>query len=143
MPKLKTKRRTKPTTTTTSQIKSALRLLTLRCRERSAALKAANRTCHDCNAKASTAKGREVKVAAHHLKQPNWDRVLTAIREELLPPPSSWRCLCESCHDRAHANDKHRFVTSKPQGLDAEQETNRRHAVRKPPRTALKAEVAT
>jgi len=87
--------------TPVSQIKGSVRNLTLRCRERQAALKAASRTC-SCGAKHSVAKGREVKVEAHHRRPPNWERVIAAIREELLPPPEQWEILCEACHDKRH-----------------------------------------
>ena len=98
--------------TTVSQIKGALRTLTLRCRERQAALKAANRTCL-CGAKASVAKGREMAVQAHHRRPPNWDRVISVIREELLPPPEAWEILCEPCHAKRHENDTHTFHKAK------------------------------
>lgn len=88
--------------TPVSQIKGAVRNLTLRCRERQAALKAANRTCAVCGAKHSVAKGREVCVEAHHTRPPNWERVISAIREELLQTAEEWQCLCKGCHGATH-----------------------------------------
>jgi hypothetical protein len=98
--------------TTVSQIKGALRTLTLRCRERQAALKAANRTC-PCGAKTSVAKGREMAVQAHHRRSPDWQRVVNVIREELLPPPEDWEILCEPCHAKRHENDEQVFRLTK------------------------------
>lgn len=84
--------------TPTSTIKNALRVLSMRCRERNDALRDANRTCAKCGRKASVAKGKGVKVQAHHKRQPNWERIIAAIREELLQTKEGYEILCCECH---------------------------------------------
>ena len=92
--------------TPNSRIKAALRVLSLRCRERQAALKAAGYTCQRCGVKRSTAKGREVKVEAHHRRGVgNWAALFAAVRAYLLVPPEQWECLCERCHDAEHGGE--------------------------------------
>ena len=87
--------------TPNSKIKAALRQLSLRCRERQAAMKSARYTCQQCGVKRSVAKGREVKVEAHHRAGIcNWQEIYAAIRENLLPPPESWEILCAACHEK-------------------------------------------
>ena len=85
--------------TPNSQIKSALRRLSLRSRERQAVLKRDKYTC-SCGAKQSRAKGREVYVDVHHIHGvTNWQELYTAIRKYLLCDPEDMRTLCRSCHD--------------------------------------------
>jgi predicted HNH restriction endonuclease len=82
-----------------SKIKAALRLLTLRSRERALAMKTANYTCAVCGKKQSKAVGRVVVVEAHHKRGIlNWDEVYKVIYKYLLPPAHDWECLCKSCH---------------------------------------------
>lgn len=92
------------TRTTDAQIKSALRLLWLRSRERAAAVKRDKNTCQKCEKKASVAKGREVKTEVHHLQEGdiNWQRIFRVIRAELLPDPKMLITLCKQCHKDAH-----------------------------------------
>lgn len=85
--------------TPSSHVRNALRQLTLRGREKNLELKAANRACRVCGRKHSTAKGREVRVEAHHVRRPDWERVIRVVREELLDGP--WRALCTECHGKA------------------------------------------
>ena len=101
------KKRMRRPVTTVSQIKGALRLLTMRCRERAQALKDCNRTCSKCGRKHSAAKGKECKVQEHHAKRPDWKRLESAVREELLDGP--WVPLCEECHEEEHQGDELRF----------------------------------
>ena len=54
--------------TPNGQVRSALRLLYLRSRERQAALRRDDYTCQVCNRKQSVKKGFEVKVEVHHLE---------------------------------------------------------------------------
>jgi 5-methylcytosine-specific restriction endonuclease McrA len=85
--------------TPNSRIKAALRMLSLRCRERQEAMKRAVYTCQHCGVKRTTAKGREVKVEAHHKDGVcNWQEIYEAVRKNLLPPPEQWEILCEKCH---------------------------------------------
>jgi 5-methylcytosine-specific restriction endonuclease McrA len=84
--------------TPNSQIRSALRQLWLRSRERAAAIKRDHNTCTTCGAKGSVAKGREVKIEVHHLEQINWERIIEYIRRHLLVDPKGLECLCKGCH---------------------------------------------
>ena len=54
--------------TPNSRIKSCLRQLFLRSRERAKCLKDAGYTCEICGAKQSRAKGKEVYVEVHHMQ---------------------------------------------------------------------------
>jgi predicted HNH restriction endonuclease len=81
------------------QIKSALRLLWLRSKERSKALQASEYCCSRCSVKQSKAKGQEQKIEVHHKEGiGNWDKVIDVIREELLPDISLLEPLCPECH---------------------------------------------
>lgn len=93
--------------TPNSLIKSALRRLFLRSRERGAALKRDQYTCQCCGVKQSRAKGREVYVEVHHAKGvPNWDEIYGVIREHLLCDPVDMVTLCKKCHkDKGAQNE--------------------------------------
>jgi len=85
--------------TPNSKIRSALRRLFLRSRERSTALKRDKYTCRCCGAKQSRAKGKEVYVEIHHKEGVlNWDKLFKAIREYLLCDPLFLETLCDKCH---------------------------------------------
>jgi len=86
--------------TPTSQIRSALRRVFLRSRERAAALKREGYTCERCHAKQSRAKGREVYVEAHHDCGIDWDGLIELVRERMLSGPLT--ILCKECHDAEH-----------------------------------------
>ena len=85
--------------TPNSQIRSALRRLFLRSRERGNVIKKAKYTCCKCQSKQSKAKGREVKVQVHHRSGINWDGLFDDIRKRLLDE-SDMEVLCEDCHDK-------------------------------------------
>jgi len=88
-----------------SQVRSALRQLFLRSRERAAALKAAGNCCEECGKKASKAKGREVQVEVHHRAgNLNWDLLLDHIQRHLLCDPQEMMVLCKKCHHNFHDN---------------------------------------
>lgn len=88
--------------TPNSQIRSALRRLFLRSRERAAAIKRDNYRCQVCGKKQSRAKGREVYVECHHLDGvTNWDVLYAIIREQLLCSPENLITLCKHCHEEA------------------------------------------
>lgn len=90
-----------------SRVRSALRQLWLRSRERAAALKEASRTCSGCGVKASVAKGREQAVEVHHLDGVgNWDKVINAVYEEILCHPSRLKVVCPDCHKKEHETRK-------------------------------------
>ena len=82
-----------------SQIRSALRRLFLRSRERAAALKRDGYTCQCCGVKQSKANGREVKVEVHHKDGVvNWTEIFDCVYEHLLCDPSKMETLCKECH---------------------------------------------
>jgi 5-methylcytosine-specific restriction endonuclease McrA len=82
-----------------SQVRSALRRLWLRSRERAAALKRDNYTCQKCDAKQSRAKGREVYVEVHHTQGVlNWEMMIDYIFRHLLCDPKWLETLCKECH---------------------------------------------
>ncbi len=88
-------------TTPRSQVRSALRQLWLRSRERQAALKRDKYTCQECGVKQSKAKGREVKVEVHHVVETlDWDLLLHYIYRHLLCDPRYLETLCKECHER-------------------------------------------
>jgi predicted HNH restriction endonuclease len=85
--------------TPNSQIRSALRRLFLRSRERSFTLRRDKYTCKICKAKQSRAKGREVYVEVHHTDGvENWQELFAAVRKYLLVHPDKLQTLCEDCH---------------------------------------------
>lgn len=90
-----------------SKIKNALRLLSLRCRERQEASKRADYSCATCGAKQSKARGREVAIEVHHIDpvaEGDWmNKIIDLIQEHLLPPPEKWMVLCATCHAAEHA----------------------------------------
>ena len=88
--------------TPNSQIRSALRQLFLRSRERGEAVKLHHNTCQVCGAKGSVAKGREVKIEVHHTEGIDWSGLIELIRTRLLQDPSKYTCLCKKCHDDQH-----------------------------------------
>jgi predicted HNH restriction endonuclease len=89
--------------TPNSKIRAALRQLWLRSRERQAAIKRTGNCCELCGAKASVAKGREVKLEVHHVDGVlNWDELFAAVRKFLLVSPAKQMPLCKSCHDKQH-----------------------------------------
>lgn len=93
-------------TTPRSRIRSALRQVWLRSRERLAALKNAKNCCQRCGVKASVAKGREVKVQVHHTGHvTNWDRIIDMVFEELLCDPKFLEVLCVECHKKEHPEE--------------------------------------
>ena len=88
--------------TPNSRIRSALRQLYLRSRERQAALKRDKYTC-SCGRKQSRAKGKECKVQVHHIDgEVDWDSIILFVRKTLLVPPELLETLCEECHEDRH-----------------------------------------
>lgn len=87
------------TKTPTSRIRSNLRKLWLRSRERALALKIQSYTCQKCGVKQSKAKGKEQKVEVHHKEGVgNWNKLIELIKEELLCSPDKLEVLCPECH---------------------------------------------
>ena len=92
--------------TPNSQIKSALRRLFLRSRERSFVLRRDHYTCVRCGAKQSRAKGREVYVECHHRDGvQNWAELYAIIRMFLLTSPEDMETMCETCHASEAQNE--------------------------------------
>lgn len=82
-----------------SRVRSALRQLWMRSRERAAALKRDNYTCQVCGAKQSKAKGREQAIEVHHkLGVCNWDALIDEVYKQLLCSPDELETVCPKCH---------------------------------------------
>ena len=70
--------------TPNSRIKSALRQLWLRSRERALTLQRDQYTCQSCGVKQSRKKGFEVSVEVHHLNGvDNWQEIYSASLQNL------------------------------------------------------------
>lgn len=94
------KRRRKPITPK-SQVRSALRKLWLRSRERAYALRRDNYTCVECGVKQSKAKGREVRIEVNHIEGIlNWNFLLDYVYRYLLCDPKLLETLCKQCHGK-------------------------------------------
>ena len=89
-------------TTPRSRIRNALRQMWLRSRERAAAIKRENNTCQECHRKGSVAKGKEVKIVAHHTNGIDWDGIVDLIIERVLQTPEDYTILCKECHKKTH-----------------------------------------
>jgi predicted HNH restriction endonuclease len=94
--------------TPSSQIRTAMRRLWLRSRERAAALKATGYCCAECGKKQSRAKGRECSLEVHHIYGvTNWAEIEAAIRRYLLVSPDELVPLCKACHQAKHNEVNH------------------------------------
>ena len=90
-------------TTPRGRVRSALRQVWLRSRERALCLKLAGNSCERCKVKASRAKGREVGVQVHHKKGiAQWEKIIDLIFAELLVDPSLLEAVCVDCHKAEH-----------------------------------------
>lgn len=89
-------------TTPRSQVRSALRRLWLRSRERAAALKRDKYTCQNCGKKQSRRKGQEVYVEVHHIEEDglDWEKLLDYVYRHLLCHPDKLETLCKDCHEK-------------------------------------------
>ena len=85
-----------------SRVRSALRQVWLRSRERAAALKRSGNTCECCGKKQSVAKGREVKLEVHHNNGVEWEKAIDYIYRHLLCNPQDLTVFCKDCHDAEH-----------------------------------------
>lgn len=90
-----------------SRVRSAIRQLWLRSRERQSALKRDRYTCCVCHAKQSRTKGKEVYVEVHHANGhiANWEHVIDVIFESILCDPRYLETLCHDCHKAVHAGE--------------------------------------
>ena len=92
--------------TTNTAIKSALRMLFLRSRERGLAIKRDGYCCQRCGVKQSRAVGREVYVECHHKRGVcNWQEIYKVIRKNLLCPPDDLETLCKECHKKIEVEE--------------------------------------
>jgi predicted HNH restriction endonuclease len=85
-----------------SQVRSALRKLWLRSRERSSALQRTGNCCEACGVKQSTAQGRSIKLEVHHLDGIEWEHLIDYVYRHLLCHPDLLMPLCKPCHDKTH-----------------------------------------
>ena len=84
-----------------SRVRSALRQLFLRSRERAAAVKREGNTCECCRRKGSVAKGKEVKIEVHHQDGVcNWEVLIDEVYWSLLCPSDKLKVLCKECHQK-------------------------------------------
>ena len=81
-----------------SQVRSALRRLWLRSRERQATLKRDGYSCVECGVKQSRRKGAEVYVEVHHRDGIPWENILDYVYRHLLCPPGRLETRCKRCH---------------------------------------------
>ena len=88
-----------------SKIRSALRMLWLRSRERAAALKREKYCCQECGKKQSKAKGREIDLEVHHVNGIEWEDMINYIQEHLLCNPEHLKILCVACHAKEGEKD--------------------------------------
>ena len=77
-----------------SQVRSALRRVWMRSRERRAALKRAGDCCEEC--------GKKGKVDVHHREGITWERIFEYIYRHLLVHPDALEVLCSTCHEEKH-----------------------------------------
>ena len=85
-----------------SRVRSILRALWLRSRERASRLKMDGYTCQCCGEKQSKAKGREFSVQVHHTEPILWEELIDLVYDRLLWDKSRLITLCKECHDLEH-----------------------------------------
>ena len=96
----------KQPSTPRSRIRSALRQVWLRSRERAAAIKREDGRCEKCGAKQSRAKGKEVKLQVHHKNGISWDELIDLVFKYLLCDPKDLEVLCDKCHAAEHGTNE-------------------------------------
>ncbi len=79
------------------RIRSALRPIILRSRERAKVMKDAGYKCSERGAKQSKAKGRVVKLVGHHDPKVDLEPIINMIVELLKAPQKP---MCTECHDK-------------------------------------------
>jgi len=84
-----------------SKVRSALRMLWMRSRERAAALKRDQYRCQCCGGKQSKAKGKEFRVEVHHKAGiANWEELIDSVYRHLLCDPKDLITMCVECHEK-------------------------------------------
>jgi predicted HNH restriction endonuclease len=90
------------------RIRSLLKQLWLRSKERAAALKRDGYTCQCCHTKQSKAKGKEFKVEVHHVDGiTDWEGIIDIIYKQILVHHSKLKTLCPDCHSSLHKEEHH------------------------------------
>jgi len=97
-----------------SLVKTALRRLWMRSRERAAALKREHYTCEGCGRKQSKAKGREFAIEVHHRHGIDWNQIIDLIILRVLQDESKLEVLCAECHEKQHPELTKRTSSSRP-----------------------------
>lgn len=93
--------------TPSSKIVHAVRAMSMRSREFAEARKNTANSCCICGRKQSKAKGREVAIHIHHgTHRPIWERVVRAIRQEVLQTPGMLWPICKECHENIHKQEE-------------------------------------
>ena len=95
-----------------SRVRSALRQVWLRSRERAAAIKRESGCCQKCGMKQSRAKGHEVKIEVHHLDGVEWDLLVEEVYRRLLCSPDRLEVLCEGCHKEITEKGRQMYAKS-------------------------------
>jgi predicted HNH restriction endonuclease len=96
----------KSVNTPRSRVRSALRMVWLRSRERAIALKLAGYRCEECGVKQSTKKDSPVKVEVHHMEGiGNFEKIIDLVFDDLLISPDGLRVLCKECHKKQHEKE--------------------------------------
>jgi 5-methylcytosine-specific restriction endonuclease McrA len=115
-----------PTKTPRSQIRSALRKLFLRNRERGFAIKRDKYTCQVCGKKQSRAKGKEVYVEVHHIDEieEKWNLMIEAVYQYLLCRPDCLLTLCHGCHKTTHERESN--VNAEKEAPENQRRTGRK-----------------
>ena len=87
-----------------SRIRSAIRLLWMKSRERAKVLKDAEYRCSECNIKQTRAgkdKTKWVYLEVHHVSMIDvWNEIIDLIAKKILE--SEQICLCKKCHHDLH-----------------------------------------
>jgi predicted HNH restriction endonuclease len=102
---IKKKSRKKPITPR-SKVRQALRMLSLRSRERAECLKKSGYRCEMCGVKQSKAKGKEAFLEVHHINGSGINEIIDLIFEKLLCDSKYLQSLCVDCHSAITSEEK-------------------------------------
>ena len=97
----------KLTYTPRSRVKSALRQLWLRSRERGNAVKRDENACQVCSKKGTKAKNKKrIDIQVHHIDGIEWEELIDMVYKYLLVHENKLECLCTDCHDKKHLKEE-------------------------------------